>query len=910
MTATTKHTITVFVILVLLSIYLPTHTFTQTGDSFHTESTGNDSTGLNPYSNFYIDQNFTVEKGENLTILNQNIVVLSPDLESISLNVYGNLTLENCTLYISGNNVNRATSLNFSVSGSGSTLKVEYSRLNYSGSLYLYGTRAVIMHSVVGENNGSAVSNPKMTIRFMAYKSNVSVIDSRLGGQMILHDPGNFKAASIYGVNYNSQYPDSTPGNMTTRYILNSSIDPKVDLLNLSISYKDLVNETSGVYFYLNTQSGILDNISLPYNLDDGMKTLKMNLNVSSLSEGLSFFLNKSKFWLSKEFNGTDALGIYNLSISLYSNSWVRLIGRNYFSLFSENSSFFFSNSTTDFNENPYTLNDGAQSYRKSFMDIINSTAIFVDTSIQGDEGIYSPVTVMNSTFISASEVNIMAYDMGYPYPVNNISLNPLYNESVSLQFENATRMISRLWTKSLQRIGDNEIIIPYYYCNLGSEYNFTDFNYTADGGILRGFISLEPFPYMPSNATNFTNVVNIPVESATLGSIKLVTSGTSTFKIKFSGNFDLSSPLKVLINVENFSESFNETLSSNIYGISNHTAVIHLNLTGLIPGITYRCSIQSFYGASSGLIEVNSSPIASMAVLNGSIQVTNASFLYVKNGTSFLNATLSLNASRSVQGKVIITDRNLQVMEVNLTFLPGNNQFSFPITNVGKSFNLSIQANAVLLSSNSSYIVPSIIITGNNSQLYNVSFRERGLENTSMWGIMLNGTIHTFYGPEGNVYLGTGKYNLSVVNQPGYISKAAGTIHVGNSSSVFFVNFTEILFRINFINSGGVSKNWEVLIDGSVHVSNQSSMNLSLPMGVYNFEIVDPDGYSAIYNSSLINLTGNVSILIHSERNETPFSGIEKLMGEGKSVIGISLVLIPSIAVLLNRRKHRWKFR
>jgi hypothetical protein len=36
----------------------------------------------------------------------------------------------------------------------------------------------------------------------------------------------------------------------------------------------------------------------------------------------------------------------------------------------------------------------------------------------------------MNSTFISASEVNIMAYDMGYPYPVNNISLNPLYNES------------------------------------------------------------------------------------------------------------------------------------------------------------------------------------------------------------------------------------------------------------------------------------------------------------------------------------------------------------------------------------------------------------------------------------------------------------------------------------------------
>jgi hypothetical protein len=45
------------------------------------------------------------------------------------------------------------------------------------------------------------------------------------------------------------------------------------------------------------------------------------------------------------------------------------------------------------------------------------------------------------------------------------------------------------------------------------------------------------------------------------------------------------------------------------------------------------------------------------MAVLNGSIQVTNASFLYVKNGTSFLNATLSLNASRSVQGKVIITD-------------------------------------------------------------------------------------------------------------------------------------------------------------------------------------------------------------------------------------------------------------
>lgn len=908
MTANPSRVLTVFVIIFVLSIYLPNPIVTHRNVYAKTPLEENASIGPKTNSDFYIDQNFTIASGNNLTINDQNIIITSSELDTIDLTVHGHLIIENCTLFISNETINRVSSLNISVKGTGSLLKVEYSRLNYSGTLYLSKASALFFHTIVGENNGGNVNEPSRALRIDTYGSNVSVVDSRIGGQTVLNDPGNFRAGNIYGVNYNSQYPDSTPGNMTTHSVINTSINPIIDMLNLSISYKARANESYGVYFYLNTKSGILDNITLPYELGEGMKTIQLNLNVSYMSQRMGFFLNKSDFWLSKEFNTTDALGIFNLSITLYSNSWVRLLGQNYFSVISENSTYYFRNSSTDFNENSFKLIDGAQSYGKSYLELMNSTAAFVDTAIEGSEGPSSPVSVFNSTFIAAREVELEATDSGYSYPVDNFTVDPLNGTQAVLQYYQAEGVLSQIlkaWDHNYQI---NVVPVPYFYDFDGNDYNFTDFSYSADKGNLRGMVSIDPFPNMSSNLSIAVQSINEPLQILKLSSADLHVSGISTFRVNVSGYLETNSSVGIMVNIENKTDGFNETFGSNITPNSNNSSLIRLNIAGLIPGSVYTCSIEREGMASIGFIAINSTPIKCLASLNGSVTISKAGIHYMVGGTSFLNATLSLNSSHSVAGSIVLMDGHSKVMTENVTLLPGENQFSFKVTNISQNSNISMQAHIPLLSQNSSNILSVKLIQNYKPEKYNIYFNETGLGVHPIWGIGIQGTVHMFYGKQGNVSLYSGNYSMFVISPSGYTSHAPGNIHVTNSFISIGLNFSKILYKIEFINTGSDNRTWKVFIGGSIFQTKGSTISVTLPSGIYYYEITEPEGYYTTNKSAVVNLTGNQSIKVATEKMEGTLARFTGVLENEKYVAVSGIILIASIAFAMSRRKHRWK--
>jgi hypothetical protein len=910
MTATTTRTLTVFVIIFVLSIYLPGHIITQKGVYAQTSLAEDSSSVPKLNSNFYIDQNFIISPGNNLTISDRNIVITSTELDSINLTVYGHLTLENCTLFLSNKTINRVKSINITIMGSGSLFQVEYSNLNYSGTLYLSDARAILNHSVVGENKGGNVNESNKALRIETFGSNVSVDDSKIGGQMILKDPGNFRAGNIYGVNYNSQYPDSTPGNMTTRAEINTSINPIIDTLNFSISYKALANESSGVYFYLYTKSGILDNITLPYRLGEGMKTIQLNLNVSSMSRRMAFYLNKSDFWLSKEFNTTDALGIFNLSITFYSNSWVRLFGENYFSVISVNSTYYFMNSSTDFNENSFKMSDGAQSYGKSYLDLINSTAVFVDTSVEGSEGTILPVSVVNSTLILAREVELVVNDSGYPYPVENFSINPLNGTYANFQYYRAAGILSKVTDNWESKNQTNAIAVPYFYDSYNNECNFTDFSYSADNGTLTGMVSIDPFPNMGSNASILVRNINMPLESVKLVSAYLNLSGISSFSVNVFGDLEKSSSIDVWVNIENKTDGFNETFNSSITPNSNGSSIIRMNAGGIIPGNVYICSIQRANDESGELTAINGSSVKCLALLNGSATISSASVNNAGGGSSILNASISLNSSHSTAGSVIILNGKSKVMAENVTLLPGENHFSLKAENLSQYPDLFIQVHAPLLSKNTSNIIAVKLVQNYYPEKYLVNFSETGLGEKPMWGVRINGTAYMIYGKQGNISLYPGNYSILAISPSGYRADVDGSLYVINSSSSIKFNFSRILLRLVFINIGSDNRTWKVIIDGSIFETDGRTINISLPSGTYNYEISEPDGYYTTIRSGIVNLTGNASIMIHSKKAKTTFLYLEGVVQTEKYEIASPFILISSIALLLYRRKHRWKIR
>ena len=907
MTAATTRTLTVFVIIFVLSIYLPGHIITQKGVYSQTSLVENRSPVPKLNSNFYIDQNLTISPGNNLTISDRNIVITSTELDSINLTVYGHLTLENCNLFISNISINRVKFLNVSVKGSGSLFQVEYSNLNYSGTLYLSDTRAMVNHSVVGENNGGNVNESNKALRIETFGSNVSVDDSRIGGQMILKDPGNFRAGNIYGVNYNSQYPDSTPGNMTTRSVINTSINPIIDMLNFSISYKALANESSGVYFYLYTKSGILDNITLPYRLGEGMKTVQLNLNVSAMSKRMAFYLNKSDFWLSKEFNTTDALGIFNLSITLFSNSWVRLLGENYFSVVSVNSTYYFMNSSTDFNENSFEMGDGAQSYGKSYLDLINSTAVFVDTSVEGSEGTILPVSVLNSTLILAREVELDVNDSGYPYPVENFSINPLNGTYANIQYYLAAAILSKVTHNWESKNQTNAVAVPYFYDSYNNEYNFTDFIYSADNGTLTGMVSIDPFPNMGSNASIAVQNINMPIESVKLVSAYLNLSGISSFSVNVFGGLEKNSSIDVWVNIENKTDGFNETFNSNLKPNSNGFSIIRMNIEGIIPGNVYTCSIQRANDESGVLTAINSSPVKCLALLNGSATISSASINNAGEGGSILNASISLNSLHSTAGSVIIRNGKSKVMAENVTLMPGENHFSLKAENLSQYPDLFIQVHAPLLSKNASNIMAVKLVKNYYPERYQVNLRETGLGERPMWGVRINGTPYMIYGKQGNISLSSGNYSILPIGPSGYRADVNGSLYVINSSSSINFNFSRILLRLVFINIGSDNRTWKVIIDGSIFETDGSEINISLPSGTYNYEISEPAGYYTTNRSSIVNLKGNMSISIATEKVEGPFARLAGLLSNSKFIAASIIILIPTLAIFINRRRHRW---
>ena len=574
------------------------------------------------------------------------------------------------------------------------------------------------------------------------------------------------------------------------------------------------------------------------------------------------------------------------------------------------NSTYYFRNSSTDFNENSFKLIDGAQSYGKSYLSLDNSAAIFVDTSIEGHEGVYSPIFEKNSTFVLARIAKISAIDQGYPYPVQNITIKPLYNKTVSIQFENVVSLLSRFETYGFQQKLDNMIIVPYYYNNEGHSYNFTDFNYTVDEGLFGGVISFEPYPYMSNNASLFSKTVNIPIEEVTLRSADIKLAGVSSFELSFSGKYNLGYPLKILISVKNLTEGFNETFSTIAYPGANNTSFTYNNLTGIIPGREYKCSIYVLSSPVNELMVASNTSIKSIAVLNGNVWITGASVPHTRNGSGFLNASVLLNASNSVPGNIIITNGNSKISAVNVTFLPGRNNFSLPIKKSWDYANLSVQAKAAMLSDNTSNSFSVVFAGPYIPKSYNITFMENGLVNQPMWGVKINDSSYMFYGKEGNVSLNSGNYTLMALNPAGYRSNILNFFLVRNSSIAISVNFTEILFLAEFINFGADGHNWGLLIDGAIFETNQATLNISLPAGTYNYELIEPRGYIAIRSSSIINLTGNASIMIHSKKVETTFFYLESVVQTEKFEIGSPIILVSSIALLLYRRKHRWKLR
>ncbi len=486
---------------------------------------------------------------------------------------------------------------------------------------------------------------------------------------------------------------------------------------------------------------------------------------------------------------------------------------------------------------------------------------------------------VVNNSVISGWFVSMVYYEMNY-YNIPTVA---------SLIFWNTTNSLIANNVISSQGSG-----ILIYGTNGYSMGDYVWNNTFRNDPILPsgGFYSSSPvgLTVAASGNTIYNNIFNTTVP---------VISISGAYENIYTGSW------------ANYTNYFNITKEPS----SDSTQFLGVDLTGSILGLNYQGGNYYYDYFGNGNLPYNGTGIGialnGLTAFDGSISYTYDYAPLVLPGHS-----TEVYASNLPFGQNTYFDINNAIYEIKggthtTIYLPNGSYelLGFDLVNSNVQYEPTTFLGTLELQSGYFVVSGSIMnITLNYTTYYNLTIRESGLPNGTLWGFTVPQAeiAYTLNANNQSLYVRAGYFEVLPQSVDGYSSNSLyGYLRGAETATIQYsaVSGTSVSQNYSVIfTENGLPKNttWGVEINGNSYNSNSSSFEVvNVPTGAYNFSVISVSGYTSHGSGSFIINSGNASVSILFNRTGSSLDYVEYI------AIGIAIGAIAAGAVLRFRRKN-----
>lgn len=611
----------------------PSLSFEQAGNI---TITGNDTIGTpGSFTTYYVFGNITIKKNATLNVIDAALTFNSSVSLKHYLMNYGTLIMENSSIILSGA-ANATPYLNITTGAfndSGSSMIITNSSIMAYGAINARNSLVKIINSTIASMNKSK-GDYRKSLTFSSYNSTVLAVNSTITG-LYNQDPGNF-----------------TAGRMSENYVSNNEylslnkwgfINPDVLIRNVTVQIE--YGGDAGAYSYLlfNDSGRTLKKYSFN---STGSPDVPVNteFNITLTPELLSWqFLDSSLFTvymsLATSSGDSSTIFVYNITISLNYNNTEIALGKQYFNIVMQNSTFYAIRSGFGLNYlNAYSFSSALNPEKNSILLLNSSRLFFAGSYTTGNEsGSVTPFEVHNSSaYVYRFKKIVLSSQEGYVNgAVNNITSNLLGNSTDSFVNSLNNELYAGLGSLGINYsdITHNGVsIVPLLVyiqdlSNSSSLYYTGNYRDSVDNSTF--YFSYGLFPDLTENESVFNAKISVPKIVGFMDTSHLIEGSDNWLNFSLNALYATVQDASIYVNLSAENESFRLLELNGIDLQENKTMEFHEHTSisaAVTPG-TYNVSVTAT--ASGGQI------LESSIVLTGNISVYSNVIIKVAAGYS-----------------------------------------------------------------------------------------------------------------------------------------------------------------------------------------------------------------------------------------------------------------------------------
>jgi hypothetical protein len=266
-----------------------------------------------------------------------------------------------------------------------------------------------------------------------------------------------------------------------------------------------------------------------------------------------------------------------------------------------------------------------------------------------------------------------------------------------------------------------------------------------------------------------------------------------------------------------------------------------------------------------------------------------------------------------------VIKNPNSQAMTVGLyahNLTSGLNTLIESKNSSVSAINLTYTYNPALDGMKALFFVESSVSHTATSQLYSLSFLEKGLPTGTLWSVKIGQSSKESSSDVIQFSLPNGSYDYAVYQFTGWkTDNGSGTADIRGQNSTIALNFSPVLYTVNFIESSFADSNWSLTVGTLTENSISDFITVSLPNGTYALNVTPPAGYRWNGSPGSVTVSGtNVTIFLNFTKVNV---SIQKRSGGWLSLIqnrGLAALIVAgaisavTAAILISARTSKRK--
>ena len=842
--------LTILSIIVLLTVPLfnypiaSTHRPYEIGVGASEIVIGNNTTiGTSGFkSNYYLNDNITIQVGRKLTLLDLNLYV---QVEEGIIADFGTLCIINTSVHLYSGNESLGTEI-LGSKDSYANLTIENSSWSIPGFISLNHSIDKISNSSLSSGI-SAPANQGQTLTVTIVNSTLISYNSSIAGLMHAKPVNQIDAANLM---YSRNIPFSSDAVVPLTSQVLTKANPLVTgiMVNMTYSGNNPSGENSLNFSYANNLESLkLGSTGSVHN--DVLESFNLTLTgqLSSVNNLIDSFT--VSMYVANE-QGSNS-SIESLNISLLSNDTVSILGMKYFSYEIYNSSVTFVSSYIASDMNNAYLYVNLLNPEHDFIYAQNSSIYFLGSEIIGTPGNNSFYALKNSTLLLFSHMYIEGVtgslnDSNFPLIISPL-IYPAYVSRMNYFAQNSLLALN-INEGRLNNQTYAYFLLADFITELGKNYTG---NYALDIYNSTYQIGLPGYNYTTLNVLKETLHMNLPIliTNPVTERFQMGTYNNFSFNISLTGCNSMQVSFNAAIKTGDgkYSTILNESDSISA-GTTNimvtNVFIPYLNTKEISVTVLVHTSRPTYAG--SNLTFLYRLPL----FLNTAL-ITSYSYSWLSDQNRLMiSAGYSLDAgpynySISVLATVTTKAGNLTATERGRVISPdakGFLDFIFNLTAMAENATILITvSNDSLLLENASSIV-SFNITGNSSYfpLSLVYIQVNGLPSDTQWTISIGNASYSSNAPDIAIKVPNGIYNYSFLQIPGYVSnKSSGIVMATQEEEYINATFSQYTYSV-VIQETGLLKNatWAAHFSNITIYSNTSRIILYMPNGSYNLSV------------------------------------------------------------------------